>query len=218
MARTGKVFWRNNGIDYNKTALVETVRTIINNQPLYKEFESDLLPCLFGELHYWHSLHSGKPTKFRKARPQPGHQYYDFQAYFPELDEWDSTSWHKCIDGYDINVFVKRELRKVVDPIILAYKVEHVWCERCKSAPSTEVDHVNPEFSVLAEQALSLVSPKELEQWWDKLTAKDSREFELPRNHAAVLFITKAHQDTTQLMAVCKQCHLINARERKEVE
>ena len=198
--------WR----DLNKTKLTEHIRSIVNPEPMDIAFTSDTLAELIAERHYYCAAKGLKPVEFRKATRHPG---YTFQAYFPDLG-WKSVSWTKCVNGFSFQQEMKAALRDLIASDIAAHKIRNPLCETC-GEPGVEVDHVEPEFAVMADQALSLLDngdEAELLQTHDFLS---DLAWEFPSSHKVAVAFLDAHHDA-KLETACKACHKANARARRQ--
>jgi len=198
----------------NKTRLTETIRDIIKPYRMNELFTSDLISDLIVEKHYYCSVHGLRPTEFKKTL-RPGDYGYDFNGCFD--GRWNRVSWTRCISGQIDTDWIKRALRWAARPFVVNHKRKHSICERCGKLPSTEVDHVEPEFSVIADAAIAALSPGQIQEalkafdWW-----KDE-DFRLPDDSPAYQVVSVMHE-TAILMACCHDCHVLNARERKVIE
>jgi hypothetical protein len=196
-----------------KNALMKDIKNFIDSYPLNQEFESDLISDLIAEKHYYCSCHGLRPIRFRKEF-RPGS--YNFFGFFPSL-EWHKISWKQCIFPDSKESIVKEALRKAIQPHISEHKRLYPFCEKC-GEPSQEIDHVDPEFDVIAQQALKTLSDKDWESIMiDSFNFLIKEDFRLPDNNSALIYTLEAHK-TAKLQAVCKKCHCANARERKKKE
>jgi hypothetical protein len=203
----GKIYFK--GLTKTKTR--EKVRSIVNPVNFGDEFESEFISDLIIEKHYFCSRKKLRPSKFRKVpRKGPG---YNFEGYFLQ-QRWHKVSWDKCITTPNLNSWATEALRLKIQPILFKYKEKHPVCEKCRELNSEHVDHVKPEFKEICEEALSLMSESEWDiafyafDWWN------DAPFKLPECNSALIFTLETHKSTI-LQAVCKDCHLNNARERK---
>lgn len=194
-----------------KTQTRQEVRSIVNSFEIGEEFVSDFISDLIFEKHYFCSRKNLRPSKFRKTpRQSIG---YNFEGFFSET-KWHKVSWDKCITPPNIKSWVNEALRLEIQPVLFKYKEERPFCERCSGAKSEHVDHVEPEFKEICEDAIKLMSADELDiafnafDWWNNAT------FRLPKENSALIYTLERHKFVI-LQAVCKDCHLINARERK---
>jgi hypothetical protein len=201
-----------------KVGLRKVVRFLLKNYPTGQEFRSSLLSDLVYHRHYWYSAQKKRPVKFKKRAWKSGEyrkaDSYSFQAYFPGLG-WRELSWNKCVDGSnDIEENISKALREAAEPFVLSYRNHHPICERCETKPAREIDHVDPEFSIIEKEARKLISEEEVTSWATRLMGFERWDFAIPGSHPAIKFIQETHW-TAKLMAVCKECHLLNAQERK---
>ncbi|MFZ1642792.1 MAG: hypothetical protein WAV07_15440 [Candidatus Contendobacter sp.] len=183
-----------------KTKLTETIRAELSQYGLGQEFESKLISDLIAHKHYYCSRKGLRPERFKKEF-RPG-AAYDFYGFFSEHG-WHLVSWFQCITPRDELDWLKRALREVVEPIVHAHKIAHPTCERCRLVPSEHVDHVEPEFDVMATKAIQQLTPREVEEafsrfdWWSK------EPFTLPAWHRAVKSVIEDHK-TAIMQAVCQ--------------
>lgn len=200
-----------------KKSLTEAVQSELARFKLDEEFESELLQTLIAERHYHCSANGLVPQKFKKTANPHGRSYY-LWATFPGID-WHGVSWHKCIDGWSLSDEVVGALRRVASPFVEAYLNAHRLCERCHVVPSCEVDHVEPEF----KEIVNLILPNLTEDDWQQIRnchdwVRDET-FTLPDGMWCTTFVRKIHDpenlSRVKLMAVCKKCHKLNARDRK---
>lgn len=196
-----------------KTRLKEMIREEIAAVEFGQGFESALIADLISQKHYHCAAQSLRPCRFRKLH-RPG-AAYDFQGYFPGYG-WHGVSWTQCIEPRDEMAWLERALRDAAHPIISTYKATHPICERCGNHPSTEVDHVLPEFKVMVSQIIQTLSLSQVEEIFSRFDWLDKEPFSLPLGHAALQLIAESHQ-TAKLQAVCKPCHVLNGNERRRV-
>ena len=194
-----------------KTRLKEEIRAQIAEVDFNQEFESTIIADLIHQKHYHCAAQGLRPTLFRKLH-RPG-AAYDFEGYFPEHG-WHPVSWMQCIEPRDEMAWLVRALRDAAVPIVSVYKAKHSTCERCGDNPSTEVDHVNPEFNVMVTQIIQTLSTSQVEDIFSHFNWLDKEPFSLPPGHSALKLINDAHQVAT-LQAVCKACHVLNGNERR---
>lgn len=206
----GAVFFKG----MTKTQLRERIRARLKERKLEEVFDDDLISDLIAEKHYYCSIHGLRPSRFRmSSRPGGG---YDFYGEF-DPNGWHKVSWSQCLDPRDQNDWIESALRLASAPFLLARKTAFPSCERCGMLASTEVDHVNPEFREMAREALRQMTEAEFGaafrgfDWWS------SKPFTLPADNSALIYTLQAHQHAT-LQAVCKNCHLENAAERKSLK
>jgi len=194
-----------------KTQVEKEVQGILELYQIAEEFSSEYLSDLITEKHYYCSQHRIRPTSFRKEF-KPGSGYY-FAGYFQDKG-WHQVSWKQCIYPRRDEDWIVTALRDAVRPDIVIYKQAHLICERCGQIPSEDVDHVEPEFDVIAKSALKLMTEDDWRaaifemDWWS------DEPFVLPENNPALQYTLESHKNVT-LQAVCKDCHSANARERK---
>ncbi|RCJ31274.1 hypothetical protein A6769_31465 [Nostoc punctiforme NIES-2108] len=197
--------------DFNKNKLEKHIQELLKNYEFNQEFESELISDLITEKHYYCACHGLRPLRFRKER-YPG-RCYNFFGFFLSLG-WHPISWNQCIYPKSKENIVKDALRKAIEPDISEYKRQHPKCERCGKL-SKEIDHIEPEFDVIAQQALKTLSDKDWESIMiDSFNFLIKEEFRLPDNNPALIYTLEAHK-TVKLQAVCKKCHQLNAEERK---
>lgn len=201
----------------SKQSLKTYIQNELNNKPFYQEFNSILLSNLVWRYHYWFSKYNHLPTRFRKVRWENGEyrNSYRFEAWFPKLGEWRNLSWNKCIFGHDLNKNINAILRDSVNDEVAFYKDFNPVCERCGVSRSEEVDHVDPEFIVIQNEARKLITESDINEWEEHLMNEERWDFAIPKNHPAIQYVIKAHE-TAVLQAVCKPCHLLNAKDRKQ--
>ncbi|MEX5540328.1 hypothetical protein [Pseudomonas poae] len=203
----GKVFFSG----MSKTQLRACIRSRLNEQKREEIFQDDLISDLIAEKHYYCSVHGLRPSHLRMMNRRGGG--YDFYGLF-EPNRWHMVSWSQCLDPKDHNDWIESALRLASAPFLSARRHAFPTCESCGVLPSTEVDHVSPEFQAIASQAMQLMTTSELQHafrgfdWWSE------KPFTLPVECSAIAYTLKAHQSAT-LQAVCKECHLQNAAERK---
>lgn len=194
-----------------KTQLKEVIRAQIVEVDFGQEFESLIIADLIHKKHYHCAAQGLRPTRFRKS-PRPG-AAYDFEGYFPDHG-WHRVSWTQCIDPRDEMAWLDRALRDAATPIVSRYRAIHPTCERCGEKPSTEVDHVNPEFNVIVTQIVQTLSTSQVEEIFSHFDWLEKEPFSLPSGHSALQLLDDAHQAAT-LQAVCKTCHVLNGNERR---
>lgn len=197
-----------------KTALKACIRDRLKAYAIGEVFEDDLISDLISQKHYYCSVNGLRPTHFRMLfRPGGG---YDFQGQFTG-SRWHGVSWTQCLDPRSHKEDVEVALRDAVQSIVAARRSSFPVCERCKQKPSTEVDHVAPEFSEIVRNAMATMTQKDFDEafadfdWWEE------ERFQLPRHCPALIYTLEAHK-TAQLQAVCKDCHLKNAKDRKSTQ
>ena len=203
------------GIDFfqgmTKTQLKEMIQGKIAEVDFGQDFESSIIADLIHQKHYHCAAQDLRPTHFRKL-PRPG-AAYDFQGYFPGHG-WHAVSWTQCINPRDEMAWLDRALRDAAHPTISSYRATHPVCERCKNNPSTEVDHVSPEFKVMVAQIIQTLSTSQIEEIFSRFDWLDKEPFSLPPGHPALQLLHDAHQTAT-LQALCKPCHVLNGNERR---
>ncbi|TDV37518.1 hypothetical protein EDF87_12554 [Pseudomonas helmanticensis] len=194
-----------------KAQLRACIRLRLKERELEVAFQDELISDLIAEKHYYCAVHDLRPSQFRMLnRPGGG---YDFYGLF-DSNRWHKVSWSQCLDPRDQNDWIQSALRLATAPFLTARRRAFPICERCGISPSTEVDHVNPEFRAIVHQAMQLMTTSEFHKafrgfdWWSE------NPFILPADNPALAFTLKAHQSAT-LQAVCKDCHLQNAADRK---
>ncbi|MFJ4256802.1 hypothetical protein ACIP01_07570 [Pseudomonas monteilii] len=194
-----------------KTQLRDLIRSRLRQRKLDEAFEDDLISDLIAEKHYYCSVHSLRPSQFRMTyRPGGG---YDFYGNF-DPKGWHMVSWAQCLAPRNQNDWIESALRLASAPFLAARRHAFPVCERCGLLASTEVDHVSPEFQEIAREAMLQMSASEFHEafggfdWWSE------EPFTLPADNSALLYTLHAHQSVT-LQAVCKDCHLRNAADRK---
>jgi len=197
-----------------KTALKAYIRNRLKEYAIDEVFEDELISDLIAQKHYFCSVNALRPSHFRKRfRPGSGENGYDFEGLFPTA-QWRKVSWTQCLDPKTREDIIEDALRNAVQSIVSARKAVFPTCEKCGQKPSAEVDHVDPEFAEIARQAIDTMSQQDMDEaisrfdWWKE------EAFELPANSPALLYTLDAHK-TAQLQAVCKECHLSNAKERR---
>lgn len=197
-----------------KTQLRAKIRERLKAYALDEVFEDALISDLISQKHYFCSVHALRPTHFRKRfRPGSGQNGYDFEGLFVNA-QWRKVSWTQCLDPKTREDIIEYALRNAVQSIVSARKARFPNCEKCDNKPSTEVDHVDPEFSEIARLAMDTMTQKDLDEaisnfdWWKE------EPFTLPIHSPALIYTLNAHK-TAQLQAVCKECHLSNAKERR---
>ncbi|WP_414545199.1 hypothetical protein [Nostoc sp. CCY0012] len=199
--------------DYKtKTALEKDIKDLIGSYAFNQEFESELLSDLIAQKHYYCSFHGIKALQFKK---QKNYNSYDFYGFFTTLG-WHKVSWRKCIYPESKELIVKQALRDAIQPYSSERKRQYPICERCFKEPSEETDHIDPEFDVIAKQALETLSDKD----WESIMINSfdfsiKEPFRLPENNPALIYTLEAHK-TAKLQAVCKKCHNANAKERRK--
>ncbi|SDX47617.1 hypothetical protein [Pseudomonas salomonii] len=195
----------------NKTQLRACIRLRLKERKLEEVFADDLISGLIAEKHYYCSVHKLRPSYFRMSyRPGGG---YDFYGSF-DPNGWHKVSWSQCLDPRDQNDWIESALRLASTPFLSARRRSFPICERCGLLPSTEVDHVSPEFQEIARQAIRNMQTFEFDaafrgfNWWSE------EPFSLSADNSALVYTLEAHRGAT-LQAVCKDCHLKNAVDRK---
>ncbi len=196
-----------------KSQLKEVIRCEIAKVDFGQEFESAIIADLIHQKHYHCSAQDLRPARFRKL-PRPG-AAYDFQGYFPGHG-WHGVSWTQCIDPRDEMAWLGRALRDAAYPIVSSYRAMHPMCERCGEKPSTEVDHVSPEFNVMVTQITQTLSTSQLEEIFSRFDWLEREPFSLPPGHSALQLLDDAHQAAI-LQAVCQPCHVLNGNERRRL-
>lgn len=206
-----KMFWFP-----SKQSLKAYIQQELAEKPFYQEFTNFILTNLVWRHHYWFSKYNYLPTRFRKVHWENGEyrNSYRFEAYFPKLGEWRNLSWNKCIFGHDLSKNINAILRDSVNDHVALYKDFHQVCERCGISRSEEVDHVNPEFIVIQNAAWGFITEQDVQGWEEHVMNEERWDFTIPKDHPAIQYVIKAHE-TAILQAVCKPCHLLNAKERK---
>jgi hypothetical protein len=194
-----------------RTALKTEIRAFLDRFQLNEEFESPLLADLIAEKHYYCSRHGLRPVRFKKQFRAGGG--YDFAAFFPERG-WHLVSWAQCIHVRRDEDWIKRALRDTARPLVAKYKEQHPVCERCGQASTDEVDHVSPQFDDLAREAICSLSEADWAAIVDVFDWWSDQPFVLPAESPALLHFIAAH-GLAKFQAVCKKCHLANARDRK---
>lgn len=194
-----------------KTQLKGIIQAEIAKADLGQEFECSIISDLIHQKHYHCAAQGLRPIRFRKL-PRPG-AAYDFQGYFPGHG-WHGVSWTQCINPRNEVAWLERALRDATHPIISTYRALHPVCERCKDKPSTEVDHVSPEFHVIVTRIIETLSPTQVKEIFCRFDWLNEDQFTLPSGHSALRLLQDAHQTAT-LQAVCKLCHVINGNERR---
>ncbi len=195
----------------NKTQTKEKVRSIVNAIGFEQEFEAEFISDLILEKHYFCSREKLRPSKFKKMRRNSGK--YDFYGFFLEK-KWCKVSWSKCISPPTEISLLTEALRREIQPLLFKYKDKHPICEKCCSTESSDVDHVKPEFKEICQKALNLMRKDDWDIAFDTFDWWNEECFKLPEHNPAVLYVMEAHKSAI-LQAVCKECHRINAQERK---
>ena len=77
------------------------------------------------------------------------------------------------------------------------------------------MDHVIPIFNAIATAAMETLTAADRERLLHGFNWIDEETFELPSDLTCVQYVLKAHE-TAKLMALCHDCHLENARERRQ--
>lgn len=196
----------------NKSALKSAIRAKLAEYSYGEVFEFPMLSDLVLAKHYFCSVQQLRPVAFRKVRGEgvQGVPYY-FQGLFG--DRWHGVSWVKCIDIPKEHDWLVRALRDAVHPIVFKHRKCNPTCEVCGVAASTEVDHVEPEFKVIADGAIATLTAEQITEsirsvdWWNE------EAFRLPNDSPAIAYAIEAHR-TAIVRAVCKQCHLISSAAR----
>lgn len=194
-----------------KTQVEDEVGKIVDPISLHKEFESEFISGLIVEKHYFCSRNRLRPTKFRKL---PGRNRYELEGYFPNRG-WHKVSWRECIYPRNREKQVTEALRRAIEPVIRAYKTKHPVCEKCNRRPTEQIDHVNPEFKDIVKHALSLMTENDWKKTFDKFDWWNDAPFSLPEDSPSLIETVRAHK-MARLQAVCKDCHLKNAEERRK--
>lgn len=182
-----------------------------------QEFKSQLVSDLIAQYHFGAKQWNARPTKFRWSVHQTWGFEHAFNAYFPDYG-WREVSWNKAIKQWELNLntlpgAIAAELRMHTGEILKAYRTEHPHCERAGCDKfSEDVDHVEPEFKVIAQTAIGLLSTAELQQIIDNYDWRTGEGLKIPEK--CISSARLAHENA-QLMAVCRPCHWENARERK---
>ncbi len=197
----------------SKSELRQAIQGELAGYRLGEEFESPLLREVIGKLHYFCAPKGLVPLRFRKDRNTKFGKAYYFMALFQEIG-WHGVSWTKCIDGRTLDHEIKAALRIAVRPLMDRHRQEHPVCERCGNNPSFEVDHVAPEFQVIAEAAMATLTSVDRDRLLRTFSWIDEETFTLPEDMACVQSVLDAHR-TAKLMALCHACHVENARDRR---
>jgi len=192
-------------------ALQEAVRAVVDRQPMHHVFGSDLIAELIATRHYYCAPAGLRPTIFRKV-PVPG-QLYQFQALFDPPLGWHAVSWLKCTKPHKGDDEITAAFRRLAAPDVMARQRAYHTCERCGVAPSTETDHVCPEFKDIVAGVLRDLGPSETNALLATFDWSNPAPFTIPPGPARMLFNSR-HDDAT-LQAVCTACHLLNAKDRK---
>ena len=212
MGRIIKVFYKGKEREFSPSKLEKEIKEILEGYSENQEFESELISNLIVKEHYYCSCHGLRPIRFQKKNVRG--KNYDFFGLFPSLG-WHKISCKKCIYPVSKEGIVKNALRKAIKPDISERKRLYPICERCGKKPSEHTDHVDPEFNVIAQQALKTLSDKDWESIMiDSFNFLIKEEFRLPDNNPALIYTLEAHK-TAKLQAVCKDCHGINSEERR---
>ena len=168
---------------------------------------------MIAEKHYYCSRNGLRPLRFKK---EPRNSSYNFSGFFAPVG-WHKISWHQCFDSENKKFkekIVNRALRDAIQDFCSERKRQYPICEQCKKAPSEETDHVDPEFDVIAKQAMETLSEKDWESIINTFDFLEKKPFELPDTNPARIYTLEAHK-TAKVQAVCKECHRANAQERK---
>lgn len=193
-----------------KTELTKKIREIINSVRYGVEFENQLISDLIGEHHYYWSTQKIKPLKFKKEFMPKS---YIFKGW-TEKEGWKDVSWKKCIYKKDMNAILVEALRYASHPFLLAYRKNNPVCEICKTAKSTEVDHVEPPFKEIARRFLNTLTDEQIEKIKKSFDFCKIEKFSFPEEFVMFKRMEAIHS-TVIIRAVCKNCHLKSARARK---
>lgn len=196
----------------SKTELEKAIQDLLSSFGMSEEFESELISGLVEAKHYYCSKKGLRPSAFRKS-PRKG-SGYDFEGFFHGRG-WHKVSWTQCLRPREDLDWLKRALRDAIQPRVIGpYKRVHPYCEICNVAPTEEVDHVDPEFDVLASAAIGCMSVDEYNRAFERFDWWSAEPFSLEPSNSAVVAILRAHETAT-LCAVCHSCHLRCAQERR---
>ena len=200
-----------------KTALKAAVRAEIAPYPYEQAFTSELVAELIVRHHYYCAPRGLRPERFRKL-PRPGvrrdpAKNYDFEGWFPEIG-WHRVSWVKSVDGRSWESDLTTALRAEVVEAVVARQRAYPTCERCGTAPSVDTDHVAPEFDELTKGAIDGLCEEEIRSAFAAYDWRLHEPFRLPEDHVIRERFLALHRDA-RLMAVCRQCHLDNASDRR---
>jgi len=207
--RRSKPYWRG----MTKAALRERVRAVINPLPFQRAWRSDLISDLIAEKHYFCAANGLRPDAFRKMPSRHNRTGYDFEGRFDGL--WHGVSWTKCIYPKGREQIIKAAMRLEIAPQMLAYRAAHPVCQCCGAAPSAEVDHVEPEFDEVANEAIRKFSDGDWRQVLGGHDWRSQERFRLPRDHWVFDLFLDLHGDC-MLRAYCRRCHIIQATARRE--
>lgn len=199
----------------NKTKKIEYIRNLIKHIPNDSVFECDLIANLISREHYFLRDTNIKPVFFKKASPKIGHSGYDFKGYFNEIKGWHPVSWRKSIEGESsfYSIFTE-QARLSIAPLMRDHKLNNPVCEVCKSEQSEEVDHVDPEFKDIVENALELVSERDISLFKSCFDFFSTKKTWIPEYHPAIRYVIDRHR-TAHIKAVCHSCHLQSSKLRK---
>lgn len=199
----------------SKTDLKKAIQRELAQYSHWQEFRSPLISDLISTKHYYCAPAGVRIEHFRKvpnSRTKKADRY-DFQGCFPGRG-WHSVSWTQCIDPKDDRDLLKDALRDAIRPLASTYRATHPQCERCNAAASQEVDHVEPEFDVIARIAIESLTQEEKRQALAGFEFWLKEPFTLPPDHKAVRMVVDAHK-TAKLQAVCRACHVASAASRR---
>ena len=196
----------------NKTETRQKVRGILQAFKINEEFTSDFISELVLQHHYYCKHAQLRPERFRMTLRKSGK--YDFEGLFPGKG-WHRVSWDKAITPPNTKSWLKDSLRDLIQPTMFAYKKSNSICESCGLRPSEEVDHVEPEFDVIADEAILALSENDLKEAFSYFDFWETGKFKLRIKSPAVAKFLSRHE-AARLMAVCKECHVTNANIRKK--
>lgn len=194
-----------------KTELRSKIRIELGSYRFDEEFECELVSDLIADKHYYCSVTGIRPLRFRK-RFKPGIPY-DFEGYF-DGHGWHRVSWTQCLDPRDRLDWLKRALRDAAHPIVLEYKQRQPHCELCGTAPPEDVDHVDPEFDVIANRAIAALPEESIHELFEAFDFWTEERFSIPETNQAMVILRAAHSSAI-LRAVCKSCHKESAAKRR---
>lgn len=199
----------------NKTKKIKYIQDLIKDVPLDIEFGSNILSYLLNNHHYIIQYSNHDLSRFMKRSPTIGHAGYDFCAWFDSIEKWHRISWRSSITGQSsFEQQFAMNARDYISHILREYKSRHEICERCKNKKAIEVDHVNPEFKDMIDKALDKVSEQDKHDFILFFDFFSEEKSWIPKSHASIQYILDCHKNA-EFMAVCKECHKLNAKERK---
>ncbi len=113
------------------------------------------------------------------------------------------VSWTKCLAPPTYDDEVRQFLRRKIQPQMRAALGDR--CERCGSSEDLEVNHLDPTFDEIYQQARHHFTQFEIDSWAYHDWWANAR-FALPDGHPVLVAFEELHS-RVRLEAVCRLCH-----------